>query len=49
MKMRRLLLWIGVLAALLLVSGCVSTTDGNGNLPWSAPASWEDQTLGVPL
>jgi hypothetical protein len=47
--MKRLLLWIGVLAALLLVTGCVSTMDGNNNLPWSTPAGWEDQTLGIPL
>jgi hypothetical protein len=49
LNMKRLLLWIGVLATLLLVTGCVSSTDGNSNLPWSAPASWEDQTLGIPL
>jgi hypothetical protein len=41
--------WLLPPSALLLVSGCVNATEGNGNLPWSAPASWEDQTLGIPL
>ena len=47
--MKRVLLWIGVVAVLLAVSGCVSTNDQSGNLPWSAPANWENQTLGIPF
>ena len=39
-----------VALAVVLLGGCVSVGDNNSNdLPWTAPAGWENQTLGVPL
>ncbi len=48
--MRTRYLWLGILAVLLLFcAGCVSVGENNNeNLPWSQPAGWEDQMLGVP-
>jgi hypothetical protein len=31
-----------------LLSGCVSTkNNGNSSIPWSSPASWENQVPGM--
>ena len=36
--------------ATLLLAGCVKMGGGSSsNLPWSQPAEWENQTLGIPL
>ena len=44
----RLALCVGAL--LWLATGCVGIqADPNSDLPGNAPASWEGQTLGVPL
>ena len=48
--MKRMLLWFSLLAVLALATGCATTTDHEGSsLPWSSPAGWENQTIGVPL
>ncbi len=37
-------------ACCLFASGCASVGENNsGDLPWSAPAAWENQSLGVPI
>ena len=34
----------------LLLASCVSVGDNESkDLPWSAPAGWENSTLGVPM
>ncbi len=39
-----------LLLAVLLLAGCVKMGGGSSsNLPWSQPAEWENQTLGIPL
>lgn len=47
----RAVLFILLLAILAFLQvGCVSVGENNSSdLPWSAPASWEGKTLGVPL
>lgn len=46
-KMIRLCVLVGLL---LVLSGCVSVGENNNqNLPWSQPAGWEDQMIGVPI
>ena len=47
--MKRMILWISLLSVLAVAAGCAATSEQNGSLPWSAPASWENQTIGVPL
>ena len=51
MKLRKVLqvaLCVGVL--LWLAVGCVGIqSDPNSDLPGNVPASWEGQTLGVPM
>ena len=49
--MRKWMTMLFVLAALLLcLAGCVSVGENNNqNLPWSQPAGWEDQMIGVPI
>jgi len=48
--MPRFLLFF-LLCAVLLLGACVSIveTDPNSTLPSNRPASWEGQSLGVPL
>ncbi len=39
-----------LLLGALFLAGCVSVGDNNsGDLPWTEPAGWENQTLGVPM
>lgn len=47
----RTMLFTVIFLTLVFVSGCVSDKEARANsrLPWSAPAAWEGQTLGVPF
>ena len=48
MKLRSFYKLLLVLAAGLLLASCVSVGDYESeNLPWSAPASWENSTIGI--
>lgn len=49
-KMAVLRLAVLTLMAAFAFAGCVKMSGGSSsNLPWSQPADWENQTLGVPL
>ena len=46
----RVIVALMALSIALLLTSCVSVGDNNSNdLPWSAPAGWEHNTLGVPM
>ena len=48
--MTRIACIVAALAITLLFCSCVSVGDNDSqNLPWSAPAGWENSTLGVPM
>ncbi len=41
---------MAVLLAGMLLAGCVSVGENNSSdLPWNAPATWEDQSLAIPI
>ncbi len=52
MNSNKSLLRLSILIALMAFAmlGCVKMGGGSSsNLPWSQPAEWENQTLGIPL
>ena len=40
-KLARLLFAVAALLTLLALTGCMSDTPADTDMPWSAPASWE--------
>ena len=46
--LRKLIILVGV--TMFAFAGCVKMGGGStSDLPWSQPAEWENQSLGVPL
>ena len=49
-KIQSIVILVLVAMMSLLLASCVSVGDNNSkDLPWSAPAGWENSTLGVPM
>ena len=49
-KTQSIVILVMVAMMALLLASCVSVGDNESkDLPWSAPAGWENSTLGVPM
>lgn len=49
-KIQGILVLVLVAMMAVLLASCVSVGDNDSkDLPWSAPAGWENSTLGVPM
>lgn len=46
--MGRVVVAVLFVAVAIVISGCVHEDEQAGNLPWSRPASWEGQQIGIP-
>ncbi|MDT8389188.1 MAG: hypothetical protein RRC34_01610 [Lentisphaeria bacterium] len=47
--LRHFLVGMLLAAGVCFLTGCLSDDAGDGDLPWSEPAGWENTGFGIPM